>query len=309
MIVRMRIVESITARVLPDLMILSHQIIFLRVQELTATVTILDNDPDVPILSISSVAAGVDGTGVTEGFAFKFKVRSNQMITSSALPFIVSADDDSAGLGVSIDGTKEIAIDTQETEFTVTMNALGDVSPSSNVNIVVTLAEHADYDTNPDQETIIVKVKDNDSPSATNPVVTISGPHYVAEGSSFNYILKASDAPSSEMFVNVDVKGTRGNFLALNQGGVKTERIAAGSIEGMLEVATISESASNSDGRITAEVLDGKGYAIAAEDESRIAETVIRDDLPVISLSAPDSVNERDGTFSITCLLQILHQK
>ena len=78
-----------------------------------ADVTIEDNDPDVPVLSISSDAAGVTGTGVTEGFSFKFKVRSDRNISGSALPILVSADDGTASLGLTIVETKEIAVDSQ----------------------------------------------------------------------------------------------------------------------------------------------------------------------------------------------------
>ena len=158
----------------------------------SASVTIEDNDIEVPILEISSPAAGIAGTGVTEGFSFKFKVRSNQIISGSALPILVSADDGTASLGLTIVGTKEIAADSQETEFTVTMGSGADVAPASDVNIIVSLAEHVDYDTNPAEESISIKVKDNDTPSASNPTVSISGPHYVAEGSTFNLVLTPS---------------------------------------------------------------------------------------------------------------------
>ena len=93
----------------------------------TARVTIEDNDDDVPILSISSDAAGVIGTGVTEGFDFKFKVRSDEIISGSALPIDVSADDGTAALGLTIVGIKQIPVGSQETVFTVTMGSRADV--------------------------------------------------------------------------------------------------------------------------------------------------------------------------------------
>ena len=239
----------------------------------------------MPILSISSDAAGEDGTGVTEGFSFKFKVRSNKVITSSVLPIVVSADDGTASLGLTIVGTKEIAVGNQETEFTVTMRSGTDVLPASNVNIVVSLAEHDDYDTNPAKESITIKVKDNDTPSASNPTISITGPHYVAEGSTFNFILTPSHRPNSDITVNVDVKSTQGNFLAPNQ--ISTATINTGADKGRLAVATVTETAQGSDGRITGEILEGKGYALSAEVAPRNAEIVVLDALPVISLSVP----------------------
>ena len=179
-------------------------------------------------------------------------------------------------------------------------------APASDVNIVVTLAEHAEYDTNPDRETISIKVKDNDTPSASNPTVSITGPHYVAEGSTFNYTLSASHILSSEITVNVDVQSTQGSFLAVNQGGVRTVDIASGSKAGTLTVGTVVEAATDSDGRISAEVVEGKGYALSAAEAPRNAEIVVLDALPVISLTAPDSVNENDGTFDISLTSNIV---
>ena len=251
----------------------------------------------MPILSISSGAAGEIGTGVTEGFSFKFKVRSNNVITSSTLPIVVSADDGTASLGLAIVGTKEIAVGSQETEFTVTMGSGTNVEPASNVNIVVSLAEHDDYDTNPAKESISIKVKDNDSPSASNPTISISGPQYVAEGSPFDFILTPSHRPNSDITVNVDVKSTQGNFLAPNQ--ISTATINSGADKGRLAVATVTEAAQGSDGRITGEILEGKGYALSAAEAPRNFEVVVLDALPVISFTAPDTVDEDDGSFEI----------
>ena len=49
------------------------------------------------------------------------------------------------------------------------------------------------------------RVKDNDTPSASNPIISISGPHYVAEGTTFNFEVNATDAPSEEISVNLNV--------------------------------------------------------------------------------------------------------
>ena len=177
------------------------------------------------------------------------------------------------------------------------MGSGADVAPASNENIVVSLAEHDDYDTNPAEESISIKVKDNDSPSASNPTISISGPHYVAEGSTFDFILTPSHRPSSNITVNVDVKSTQGNFLAPNQIGTAT--INSGADKGSLAVATVTEAAQGSDGRITGEVLEGKGYALSAAEAPRNAEIVVLDALPVISFTAPDTADEDDGSFEI----------
>ena len=186
------------------------------------------------------------------------------------------------------------------------MRSDADVLPGSDVNIVVTLAEHDDYDTNPNQESISIKVKDNDTPSTSNPTITVTGPHYVAEGSTFNFTVTASHPPSAEITVNVDVKPAQGNFLATNQGGIRTAPIASGASEGTLAVGTVTEAATGSDGRISAEVLEGKGYALTTEEAPRNTDVVIYDALPVISLTAPESAREADGKFDITLTSNIV---
>ena len=92
----------------------------------------------------------------------------------------------------------------------------------------------------------------------------------------------------------------RCNFLAAGQGGVRTAPIASGSTTGSLAVKTIAEAAENSEGRITAEILEGRGYALSADVIPRNAEAVVLDNLPEISLSVPESAREADGKFDIT---------
>ena len=295
----------VRATVLADTNILAPSYI-LASSHVTASVSVFDDDPDVPILSISSAAAGIDGTGVTEGYSFKFKVRSDQINSGSPIPLDVSADDGGAMLELMIVGAKEIATNSQETELTVMMGSNADVAAVSNQNIVVTLAEHTEYDTDPERESISIIVKDNDLSSSTNPQISIAGPHYVAEGTTFNFILTASDPPSNDIIVNVDVQSTQGSFLAANQGGVRTATIPANSANGTLQVITLTETATNSDGRIIAEVLDGNGYSLVAEENSRIAGTVVLDALPEIELSAPKVVDESEGTFNITLTSSIV---
>ena len=156
--------------------------------------------------------------------------------------------------------------------------------------LLLRLEEHANYDTNPAEESISIKIKDNDTPSESNPTISISAPQYVAEGSTFNFILTPSHRPNSEITVNLDLQSSQGNFLPANQS--KTATIASGANEGRLAVATTTEAAQNTDGRITGEVIEGKGYALSLAAAPRNAEVVVLDALPVISLTAPDSVNE-----------------
>ena len=68
----------------------------------------------------------------------------------------------------------------------------------------------------------------------------------------------------------------------------------------------MTEAAQGSDGRITGEVLEGKGYALTVDSVPRNVEVVILDALPAVTLSTPDSVNESLGTFDITLTSSVL---
>ena len=90
-----------------------------------------------------------------------------------------------------------------------------------------------------------------------------------------NLLLRLPHPVNSEITVNIDLQSTQGDFLVTNQSDTAT--IAVGSREGRLSVPTMAEVSPNTDGRITAEILEGKGYALSAAGAPRNAEIVVLD--------------------------------
>ena len=186
------------------------------VNKTTASITVEDDDiSPVPVLSITSTAVE---TGVTEGFSFKFTVSSDREISIlTPLTFTKPLISDNQQSGASNPISPSILETTFEvvdnlfdegtsTEFTVTMNPDADVSPSDDVSITVTLVDGTDYNLS-SRRSITVKVKDNDTPSASNVRVSISTErNYYAHGDTLEYYLTVSELPTNNITVNLELE-------------------------------------------------------------------------------------------------------
>ena len=75
----------------------------------------------------------------------------------------------------------------------------------------------------------MVRVKDNDTPSESNPTITIaSDVNYIAEGSTASFTLEASHLPTNNTDVNVVFSLDNENFIATSETvKTKTETITS----------------------------------------------------------------------------------
>ena len=272
-------------------------------------VQITDDDTILPTITITSDAAGSTGTGVTEGFSFDFEVESDQTISGTPLeisftPTYTGATDPN----LAITGTTvSIPVGEDSATGTVTMDSIFDIGSSDNVNIVITIATNANY-TVGDPGAITVAVKDNDATSAAEPSVEISGPNYIAEGDTVEFTVTASEEPNNDTTVNVQFE-VRGDFIGASEtnNSTKPAVIANTGTTGTVSFETKADAIDGADGLITATILDGNDYVksnTAAENEASV---VILDALPVISVSAPDAVDETDdatSTFNVTLAIE-----
>ena len=163
---------------------------------------------------------------------------------------------------------------------------------------MIEISETTTYDVSASDPSITVPVKDNDSPTATSPRVSIASANYVADGETIELTVTASDIPSSTMDVKVMLGGDV-NFLDDTQNRV-IDFTFNGIQELTKEVSTKANSASSNHGIITATILEGADYVrpnTAAENETSF---VVVDDLPVISIAEIADVNKSAGTFTVT---------
>ena len=258
----------------------------------SATIMIEDNDPDVPIISISSAAEAI---GVTEGFQFTFEVESDRTFSGNPLEIVFDVMD--GGTGATITGTSVMITGAlQSAVGTVTLpNA--DVS-STGTNIIIKVLEADEYDVSASDPSITVPVRDNDAPSTTLPRMSISSANYVADGEKIEFTVTASHIPATSTVVKIMLSGDI-NFLHDEQA-----RALDVSLNGVqkktFDVDTKPNSASSNHGIITATILESADYVrpnTTAENESSFA---VVDNLPVISIAEIADVNKSAGTFSVT---------
>ena len=270
----------------------------------SATISINDDDPEVPVLSITSTASM---TGVTEGLSFKFTVEADNTVSGSALtfaqPFIKSDQPDGATnliMASIVETTFEIAEGQREATFTVQLATDGDVTSSDSIGIIVRLIEGEEYDTS-DRDSINVRVKDNDAPSATTPVVEISaGVNYaVRSGMIHQYRITSSPPTTSIVDSNVMITLRDATTSAV------TSYIHPVQLTPLSPTHTLILNPQGANGHsgadlITITVLDGTGYVLSNDAAKQEKSIVLLNQLPKLSIAEIAPVHESVGKFSFT---------
>ena len=266
--------------------------------KITSSIMVEDNDvSDVPVLSISSDA--VD-TGVTEGFSFKFTVSSDREISiltplTFTAPMVSTNQQSGASNFISpsiLETTFEIHDNLYDdgisTEFTVRMNPDADVSPSDDVSITVKLVDGTGYSLS-SKKSITVKVKDNDTPSASNVRITMSTrKNYFAHGDTFEYYLTVSELTTNDLTVNFDLlfeylhptpaHDSRPYSVKINSSSELTSKVEVPNVDGDTRVDGINT-------LVSLTIIEGAGYSIQSSKEPRTATIVTIDELPEISIA------------------------
>ena len=269
----------------------------------TATIAIHDNDDEVPVLSISSSAAD---NGVTEGLSFSFVVTADAPISGgSALtflkPFLMTDQPSDASNPISpsiVETTFEIADGQREATFTVNLADNGDVTASDSVNIIVRLREDDHYDTS-DRDSINVRVKDNDTPSASKPIATLfSVVNYATKSGKLLFLVSLSPPPAVDTDVVVDVEhrnAQNGGLTTLKETVMLSPTRYARTFE--FDYQGSGSQGFASPDNVVATIREGENYVLSNESINRTRSLLMLNELPVLSLSEIDSVNEADGKF------------
>ena len=274
----------------------------------TAMVTI-DESP-TPELSIASSATT---TGVTEGLSFQFTITSDIAIPGIAgtdkLTLDISVDDSGTSTGAVIVEALEIDAGESSATFTVSMDSTFDTDSSTPVNITVTLNSTDDYDLS-STDPITVEVKDNDAPTAANPLIKIARvADYIVEGGNATFTLTSTGTggatvlPSTNKDVNVQFSVNNEDFIAASETSLmKTETITStGDAFVTISLETKADDPDGDDyGEVTATLMDGENYVLSSTDSERTASVVVLDKLPEISIAAIDPVDEATGQFTVT---------
>ena len=113
------------------------------------------------------------------------------------------------------------------------------------------------------------------------PVITISGGTAVTEGTAATFTVTAAPAPSADLTVNLTVSEPAGSdFVAAANEGSKTATITSSQTTATFTVATVGDTAFESDGSVSVAVAAGTGYVVGTTASASVA---VNDDDPLVS--------------------------
>ncbi|MCY4068822.1 MAG: hypothetical protein OXE79_06935 [Acidimicrobiaceae bacterium] len=227
----------------------------------TATVNIADNDDPAPATPVVSIAAGGD---VTEG--------GSAVFTLTAVPAPAAQLDVTVTIATTGDygvttGSRTVTIPTSGTA-TLTLATSNDSVDEANGSVTATLVDGAAYDLDT-TTSATVAVADNETPAVS---VTSAGD--VIEGGDAVFTLVADPAPHASLDVAVTVT-TTGDFGVA--AGSRTVTIPT-SGTATLTLATTDDSTDETNGTITATLVDGTAYDLDSASSATVA--VADDDAP-----------------------------
>ena len=143
-----------------------------------------------------------------------------------------------------------------------------------------------------------IMVLDDDEPK-----ISIAGPSGAVSESTgtFDFTLTATVSPYQEIMVNVNITEAGGDFY----NGLADLMVAMTTTSEMETITLENDSDDEADGTITLQVKTGTGYAPVAnptqgsDPQHTIIVNIQDDEVPKVSLTAPGSVDEDDGSFTL----------
>ena len=140
----------------------------------------------------------------------------------------------------------------------------------------------------------------NDTPSPSNPSITISGGAAVTEGTAAQFTVTASPAPAANLTVNLSVSDASGSdFVASGNEGNKTVTINANTTSATYSVTTQSDTTDEPNGDVTVTVKTGTGYTVGSTSSAMV--TVNDDDDPAVTITGGSAVTEGTAAqFTVT---------
>ncbi len=226
--------------------------------------------PPTPEVSITSASSGTEGQPVT------FTVSANP---APAVDLAVSATVATSGdYGVNA-GARTVTITGGTTSKTLTLPTTDDSTDEPDGSVTLTLNTGNGY-TLGQVSSKTAQVQDDDNPPQQQPVVTpvvsITGGSGVTEGENTSFTLTANPAPAADLDVNVTVSQS-GDYGATT--GSRTVTIpTTGSAT--LTIGTTDDSKDETDGSITATLVDGADYDLDTTQGAATVTVADDDDAP-----------------------------
>ncbi len=145
---------------------------------------------------------------------------------------------------------------------------------------------------------------DIEDPGA-DPTITISAGSGVTEGTALSFTLTANPAPTQALDVAVTIADAANSDFVPSAGeNARTVTIDANSATKTFTVATTADTADEPNGKVTATVTNGSGYAVGSPASAEVA--VDDNDATTVTLSTPDkTATEDDAAETATLTLTL----
>ena len=280
------------------------------IQTNTATTDIVLFGPDLSLLTDSSnnrvrnTFSGLSTTGdashKVDGVRSEF---SSATVNGSALEVTFSKTLDASGATkpassiFTVTATKnstDRTVNGSSTAVTINGKVVSATLASAVAHDETVKVDYAAPSANPLEDLVGNDVSDfddedvtNNTPSPSNPSITISGGAAVTEGTAAQFTVTASPAPAANLTVNLSVSDASGSdFVASGNEGNKTVTINANTTSATYSVTTQSDTTDEPNGDVTVTVKTGSGYTVGATSSS--ASVTVNDDDNALSFSFTD---------------------
>ncbi|WP_419924106.1 S8 family serine peptidase [Candidatus Poriferisocius sp.] len=249
----------------------------------SATVSVADNDADLPTVSVSA------GAEVSEGGTARFTLTASPGLTTALSVKVRVAQTGDFG---TVTGLRTVSMPTSgSASFTV--KTTDDSLDEADGQVSVEVLDGSGYWAG-SPSTASVSVADDDDPPPS-PVVSITGGAAATEGGDVSFTVSADPAPADPLPVTVTVTAS-GDYGAVT--GTRTVTVPTGG-SATFTVTTADDSADEPDGSVTATLVDGADYDLGAAKTATVS--VADDDdpppppPPVVTIAAGAGVTEGGG--------------
>ncbi len=261
----------------------------------SASVTIEDATPAVPVVSISG------GDAVTEGGGATFTLTADPA-PAADLPVSVTIGQSGDFVAADDLGNKTVTINGGQTSATYPVATVDDETDEADGAVTATVTAGDGY-TVADSPDDAASVTVNDNDGATTPAVSFaSASASVGEGSGTrNVTVNLSPAPASPLTLSYTLSGTATRGSDYSISGVTTNSgtlsVSSGATTATIAVAVTDDSADEGNETVVLTLTEGSGYAVGSPSAHTL--TITDDDgtepptQPMVSLSvAPNPVDE-----------------
>ena len=244
-----------------------------------------DTAEPAPVVTTVSLNVSRNSSSINEGSNAVWTITASA-VPSSAITVNLRVTQSGSYVSSGNLGNKTLSMNARTTTYTVA--TVDDSTDEANGSVTLTLRSGTGYTLGSSTSSSIT-VFDNDVPSLTVARRVAS----VNEGGSARWRISASPSPYINLTVNLRVSQS-GSYISSSNLGDKTTTFPAGRSTHDYSVATINDSADETNGSATLSLRTGTGYTVGTPSSSSI--TILDNDEPA---QATPTVGVRASTTTI----------